>query len=145
MGDYYAAGMDEAGIAAAGAEPLRPFLDRIDAVASVEDVRALALDLHRMGVGPLFGIGVEADFEDADVYLAYVQQAGLGLPERGYYLNDDERSVALRGAYEAHVAAQLGNLGAGPDEAGPPPRRSWPSSDAWPRPPCRPSSSGTRS
>ncbi len=117
VGNYYAAGMDEAGIAEAGAEPLRPFLDRIDAVASFADVRALALDLHRIGAGPLFGIGIEADFEDADVYLAYVQQAGLGLPERGYYLNDDERSVALRGAYEAHVAAQLGNLGAGPDEA----------------------------
>ena len=98
-------------------EPLRPFLDRIDAIASVEDVRALALDLHRIGVGALFGIGVEADFEDADVYLAYVGQGGLGLPERGYYLDDDERSVALRGAYVAHVAAQLGNLGAEPDEA----------------------------
>ena len=82
-GNYYAAGMDEAGIAAAGAEPLRTFLDRIDAASSVADIRAIAVDLHRLGAGPLFGIGVEADFEDADVYLAYVQQAGLGLPERG--------------------------------------------------------------
>jgi putative endopeptidase len=117
VGDYYAAGLDEATIAAVGVAPLRPYLDRIDAIASVEDVRALALDLHRIGAGPFFGIGVEADFEDADVYLAYLGQAGLGLPERGYYLDDDERSVALREAYAAHVAAQLGNLGAAPDEA----------------------------
>jgi putative endopeptidase len=117
VGDYYAAGMDEAAIAAAGVEPIRAYLDRIDALASVADVRALALDLHRAGAGPLFGIGVEADFEDADVYLAYLGQAGLGLPERGYYTNDDERSVALRAAYVAHVAAQLVNLGATPDMA----------------------------
>ena len=111
-GDFYAAGMDEAAIAAAGAEPLRPFLDRIDAVGSIDDLRALNLDLHRDGAGALFGIGVESDFEDAAVHLAYLGQAGLGLPERSYYLNDDERSVGLRSAYTAHVAAQLRNLGA---------------------------------
>ena len=112
VGDFYASGMDEAAIAAAGAEPLRPYLDRIDAIASLEDVRAFNLDLHRGGLGALFGIGVEADFENAESYLAYLGQAGLGLPERGYYLNEDERSVALRGAYGAHVAAQFRNLGA---------------------------------
>ena len=111
-GDFYAAGMDEAAIAAAGAEPLRPFLDRVDAVGSIDDLRALNLDLHRDGAGALFGIGVESDFEDAAVHLAYLGQAGLGLPERSYYLNDDERSVGLRTAYTAHVAAQLRNLGA---------------------------------
>ena len=106
------AGMDEAAIAAAGAEPLRPFLDRVDAIGSIDDLRALNLDLHRDGAGALFGIGVESDFEDAAVHLAYLGQAGLGLPERSYYLNDDERSVGLRAAYTAHVAAQLRNLGA---------------------------------
>ncbi len=115
VGDYFAAGMDEAGIAASGIEPVRTYLDRIDAMASVADLRALALDLHRVGAGPLFGLGVEADFENADAYLAYLGQGGLGLPERGYYTDDDERSVALREAYVAHVAAQLGNLGTAPD------------------------------
>ncbi len=111
VGDFYASGMDEAAIAAAGIEPLRPFLDRIEAITSVDDLRSLNLDLHRHGLGALFGIGVEADFEDAEVYLAYVGQSGLGLPERGYYLNEDERSVALRGAYTAHIATQFRNLG----------------------------------
>jgi len=70
VGDYFAAGMDETGIAAAGIEPLRTYLDRIDAIASVDDVRAIDLDLHRIGAGALFGVGVEADFEDATIYLA---------------------------------------------------------------------------
>ena len=115
VGDFYASGMDEAAIAAAGAEPLRPLLDRIDGIASLEDVRALDLELHRSGLGLLFGLGVEADFEDASRYLAYLGQAGLGMPTRGYYLDEDERSVTMRAAYTAHVAAQFRNLGA--DEA----------------------------
>jgi putative endopeptidase len=117
VGDYYASGMDEDGIADRGAEPLRPHLDRIDALRSVEDLRSLDLDLHRGGVGALFEISVEADFENADAYLGYLGQAGLGLPERGYYLKDDERSVALRGSYTAHIAAQLRNLGESDDDA----------------------------
>ena len=117
VGDYFAAGMDEAAIAAAGIAPLRPYLDGIDAITSIGDVRAVALDLHRAGAGPFFGLEFEADFEDADAYLVYLQQAGLGLPDRDYYLRDDERSIALRSAYTAHVAAQLANLGAPRDEA----------------------------
>jgi predicted metalloendopeptidase len=117
VGDFYAAGMDEAGIAAAGAEPLRPLLDQVDAIASLDDLRAVNADFHRGGYGALFGIGVDADFEDASAHLAYVVQAGLGLPERGYYLNDDERSAALRAAYLGHVGAQLRNLGAEPEAA----------------------------
>ncbi len=112
-GDFYAAGMDEAAISAAGAEPLRPYLERIDATGSLDDLRAVNLDLHREGLGALFGIGVESDFEDNSINLGYLGHAGLGLPERSYYLDDDERSVALRTAYVAHVAAQLRNLGAG--------------------------------
>ncbi len=118
VGDFYASGMDETGIAAAGTDALRPYLERIDEVASVEDLRALNLAFHRGGFGALFGIAVEADFEDAEVYLGYLGQAGLGLPERGYYLNDDERSVGLREAYRTHIARQLGNLGIGPSDAG---------------------------
>ncbi len=117
VGDYFAAGMDEAAIAAAGIEPLRPYLDRLDALTSVEDARSLLVDLRNDGFDLLFALHAEADFEDSEAYLAYVGQGGLGLPERDYYLRDDDRSTALRTAYLAHVAAQLANLGANPDEA----------------------------
>ena len=110
-GDYFAAGMDEAAIDAAGTTPIGPFLERIGAIASVADVAALAGDLQRNGVGVLHSVDVTADFEDATTYLVYVGQGGLGLPERDYYVRDDERSVGIRDAYRAHVAAQLANLG----------------------------------
>ena len=111
VGDFYASGMDEAAIDAAGIAPLQPYLNRIDALATPEDVRALNLEFHRGGFGALFGVAVEADFENAEHYLAYLGESGLGLPERGYYLKDDEPSAALRGAYAAHIAAQFRNLG----------------------------------
>jgi len=111
VGDYYAAAMDEQAIAAAGLRPLEPYLSRAQSVASVADVRALLRDLQRTAASPLFGLGIAPDFEDPDTYLVYVEQGGLGLPERDYYLRDDEQSVALRAQYVAHVARQLGNLG----------------------------------
>ncbi len=117
VGDYFAAAMDETSIAKAGALPLQPLLSRIDDAATLADVRSLCRKLQRIGVGALFSLGVESDFEDADAYLVYIGQGGLGLPERDYYVRDDERSVELRRAYAEHVARQLGNLGAPADGA----------------------------
>ena len=111
VGDYFAAAMDESAIAAAGAEPLAPFLARIAAVESRADVAALLRELIPIGVGAFHDFSVAPDFEDADAYLVYIGQGGLGLPERDYYLRDDERSTQLRTAYVAHIAKQLVNLG----------------------------------
>ena len=111
------AGTDEEAIAAAGIEPIRAQLAAIDAIESAADARALAPQLERDGVGAFYGIGIAPDFADANAYLVYVGQGGLGLPDRDYYLKDDERSTQLLEAYRGHVATQLGNLGIAPDEA----------------------------
>ena len=116
VGDYFAAAMDEAAIAAAGVRPLEPYLARIAAAGSVDDVRELVRDLQRVGVSALHALGVAPDFEDSEAYLVYLGQGGLGLPERDYYTRDDEQSEALRRKYVTHVARQLANLGV--DEAG---------------------------
>ncbi len=111
VGDYFAAAMDEASIAAAGLRPLEPLLARIDNVASVADARGIVRDLQHCGAGPLHSLGIAPDFEDSNAYLVYVSQGGLGLPERDYYMRNDEQSAALRTRYLAHVANQLANLG----------------------------------
>jgi putative endopeptidase len=117
VGDYFLAGTDEAGIAAAGISALRELLDAIDAIESADDARSLAPRLERDGIGAFYGIGIAPDFADANAYLVYVGQGGLGLPDRDYYLKDDERSAQLREAYLGHVATQLGNLGVPDEEA----------------------------
>jgi len=111
VGDYFAAAMDEPAIAAAGADPLAPFLARIAATESRDDIAALLGDLIPIGLGAFYSVGIAPDFEDADAYLVYLGQGGLGLPERDYYLRDDERSMQLRTGYVAHIAKQLVNLG----------------------------------
>ena len=116
-GLYFAAAMNEDVIAKAGATPLAPYLERIEAARTVADIRDVTRDLVRIGVGALHGLGVAPDFEDASAYLVYVGQGGLGLPERDYYLKDDDRSVAIRDAYVTHVANQLANLGHATDGA----------------------------
>jgi putative endopeptidase len=118
VGDYFSAAMDEATIAEAGTTPLAPLFARITAASSVTDVRDIAADLQIVGVGALIGAGVSSDFDDSDAYLVYVGQGGLGLPERDYYLRDDERSTELRRAYVRHISAQLGNAGAEETAAG---------------------------
>jgi len=116
VGDYFAAAMDIDAIAAAGASPLAPFMTRIDAATSVADIRSITSDLIQVGVSALHSFGPAPDFEDADSYLVYIGQGGLGLPERDYYTRDDERSTQLRDAYASHISKQLGNLGT-PDDA----------------------------
>jgi putative endopeptidase len=113
VGDYFAAGMDEAAIADIGVEPLQPLLARIDGIEDLSDLGRQLRDLKRIGVGAFHSLTVSPDFEDPDRYLVYIGQGGLGLPERDYYLRDDERSRALVAAYVTHVANQLGNLGVG--------------------------------
>ena len=116
VGDFYASGMDVDQIEAAGLAPLQPWLDRIDAVSDIGDLRALTAELHGSGIGLLFSIGVSPDFEDSDRHLLYLGQGGLGLPDRDYYLRDDDESQRLRDLYREHVTAMLALLGQ-PEEA----------------------------
>jgi putative endopeptidase len=107
IGDYYATCMDTAAIEQKGLSGLTPDLDRINALASVKDLAPLVAALHRDGVNALFGLGSQADFKDASHQVANLYQPRLGLPERGYYLRTDARSVALRQKYVEHVARML--------------------------------------
>lgn len=113
VGDYFAAGMDVDAIAAADIQPLEDVFELIDGVAGPVDVARVLLGLKPLGVGAFHRMSVFADFEEADRYLTYLGQGGLGLPERDYYLRDDDRSTALVAAYLDHVTAQLANTGRG--------------------------------
>ena len=95
--------MDEAGIARAGLAPLAPLFAAIDAVKAPADLPAALAALHRAGIRAGFAFAVRQDAKDSRRYLAEIQQAGLGLPDRDYYFRDDERSKAQREAYRDHV------------------------------------------
>jgi len=117
IGDYYASCMDETAIDARGAAPLDPLLKKIAAVTSVADLAPLVAELHTVGVNVFFQFGSQADFKDASVEMAIVDQGGLGLPDRDYYFKDDAKSVDLRTQYLDHLARMSALLGAADNQA----------------------------
>src|SRR4029077_12564273 len=97
--DYYAACMDETRIESNGLAPVGPDLATIDALTNPDDLPVLVAHLHSFGVPALFRFGAQTDLNDATTMIADVDQGGLGLPDRDYYLKTDARSVELRAKY----------------------------------------------
>jgi putative endopeptidase len=112
LGDYYAACMDEAAIEAAGTKPLEPFLAEIAKVKDAKTAAQAVIQLHTLGLSPLFGLYPSQDFADATQVIANVDQAGLGMPDRDYYLKSDKDMKDVRVAYTAHIGRMFALLGA---------------------------------
>jgi putative endopeptidase len=107
IGDYYSSCMDESGIEAKGRAPLAVDLARVAAIKSKADIPAVVGHMHTVGGTGFFSFGAAPDFKDASQYMLIYAQGGMGLPERDYYLKDDETSVTLRKAYAQHVTKML--------------------------------------
>jgi putative endopeptidase len=118
-GDYYAACMDEATVNKAGLSPLQPLLDRIAKLQDKSQLAGLVASIHQLirpanlnfisaqYQGVLFGIYASPDFDDASKQLAALDQSGMGMPAREFYLKDDEKSKQIRDLYLKHVARIL--------------------------------------
>lgn len=109
--DFYRSGMDVEKRNALGLEPLKKHLAAIDDAKDLADIQKIVADLHVIGVGVFFGVGVDQDMKNVDAYAVYLGQDGLGLPDREYYLKKDAESLRVRSAYEAYVAKLLGHRG----------------------------------
>jgi putative endopeptidase len=108
IGDYYASFMDTGTIEADGINAIKPDLDRI---AAVKDVRELSRLFGETGFQSPIGVYVDQDPKDPNKYILLVYQAGLGLPDRDYYLKDDPKLKETRAAYQPHIARMLALAG----------------------------------
>ncbi len=117
IGDFYASCMDTAAIDAAGTRPIEPDLARIAAIKSVVDLQAAAEHLHSQGIGALFRFNSTQDAKDSTQVIGAAFQGGLGLPEREYYLKEDDKSKQLREAYVKHVGKMFELLGDPADQS----------------------------
>lgn len=94
--DFYNSYMDDAAATAIGIEAIREDLDAIAAINSLDDVYSTFSSLGIYGVNSPIGIAIFSDMKDPDTQAIYVVQAGLTLPDRDYYLLDDEQFVTGR-------------------------------------------------
>lgn len=104
----YNAYMDVEAINAKDLAPAQPYLDRIAAIETRED---LALVFAATGFSSPISGWVDVDSKQTDQYIFYMTQSGLGLPDRSYYLEDSAKNVEIRAAYKAFVTTLLERAG----------------------------------
>src|SRR5690606_35179706 len=103
VGDLYASFMDAEGIAAQGLKPLAEELERIDSLASRRDVARRIGWSQRIQAQHPFVYFVGIDEKNSSQYVSIVYQTGLGMPDRDYYLSNEERLKHVRDKYRAFV------------------------------------------
>lgn len=104
IGDYYFSGMDTLSIEKIGIKPLNGALSKIDEIKNISDVLKTVTYLNNsFAVSSLFGFNVTKDEKKSTQYIVYLSQNGIGLPERDYYFNIDERTKNIRAEYVKHI------------------------------------------
>jgi putative endopeptidase len=94
-----------------GIEPIKPILAKIDAINNIDDLQAYLIEMEPKGGGGFFGFGVGADAKDSNKNVGYLGSGTLGLPDRDYYVKDDEDSKEKRQKYVQHITRMLQYLG----------------------------------
>ena len=117
LGTFYASCMDEAAVEKAGTRALDPLRATVRKVKDVRSLAAAVATLHKAGVPVLFRVRDSQDSKDATKIILEVIQGGLGMPDRDYYLKDDEHTKAVRTEYLAHAERMLVLLGRKPAAA----------------------------
>ena len=103
IGDFYNSYMDVEKLNSLGYTPIAADLQAIAQVETHADVAARFAELAKIGVSGPFGFYVYGDKKNPDYNALYMGQSGLSLPDRDYYLKDDEKFVEIRAAYKAYI------------------------------------------
>jgi putative endopeptidase len=105
--DYYASYMDEATLEKLGITPLNPEFSRIDAMQNKTELATLIAYLSMIDVSVPLELGIGQDSKDSTKVVAGLDQGGLGLPDRDYYLKDDEKLKIAREKYVVYIEKML--------------------------------------
>lgn len=111
IADLYASFMDEARLEELGATPLAAELARVAALTDKRDIPAEIARLNRIGATAPYQLYVTQDDQDPGQYTVLLDQDGLGLPDRDYYLADDAKFKDIRVKYLAHLQTMLALIG----------------------------------
>ena len=117
LGTFYGACMDEAAAEKDGLQGIGDLLAAARAVNRPAAIDAAITALHRHGIWAVFGADAESDFQDSTTNILWVDSEGLGLPDRDYYLGDEESFAEARAFYRGHVQRMFALAGMKPAQA----------------------------
>jgi putative endopeptidase len=103
IGTFYNSGMDSVSIEKQGIGPLKMFFDKIDSIRNTADVQSVGAFLQTYLISPFFYLFSNQDSKNSTSVIAQFYQAGIGLPERDYYFNNDESTKKIREKYLIHL------------------------------------------
>ncbi len=101
----------------AGISPLKPYLEKINAITNITDLQNYLTEMEPKGGAGFFESYINADSKDSNKNVVYLGAGHLGLPNRGYYVKNDEDSKEKRAKYVTHITKMLQILGDTKEEA----------------------------
>jgi putative endopeptidase len=107
IADFYKSGMDTAAIEKAGITPLKPVLDRINAITNVQQLLDEVALEYTQGISTIIAGYIAPDDKEVTKLIPQFTQAGLGLPSKDYYTDKDANAVKNREAYKKYIANLL--------------------------------------
>ena len=117
VGDHYAACMDESTVEKKGTAPLEAEMSRIAAIKSKQEIIPQVAYMHGHGIPVLFSFYPMPDMHDSSLTIPNLDQGGITLPDRDYYIKDDAKSVETRQKYQEHVQKMFELAGDKPEDA----------------------------
>ena len=114
---FYQTAMDTNRGNQAGTDPIDGILKSIETISSVKDLQAFIEGVGPEGLAPFYRFSVNPDLRNSKVYAPYLGPGSLGLPDKDYYVKNDDESVRLRTQYKEHVAKMLPFVGYTNEEA----------------------------
>ncbi|MDE3253989.1 MAG: M13 family metallopeptidase [Bacteroidota bacterium] len=111
IGDFWVSGMDSAAAEKQGISPLSKDLAAIDQISNTDQLMAVVADMHTKGMRVMFSEGVYQDDKNSDVNAYQISQGGLGMPNRDYYFNTDQKTLGVQKAYQVLLQKTFRQLG----------------------------------
>lgn len=94
-----------------GISPILPYLEKVKAIKNISDLQNYLIEMEPLGGGGFFDFGVSSDPKNSNRNVGYLGAGGLGLPDRDYYIKNDEDSKNKRNLYVKHITKMLQYLG----------------------------------
>ena len=107
IGLAYNSYLDTAAIDAKGLDAFKPWLDQVHGLKNKNGLASLYAKADRIGIQTPFGFFINQDDKNPDRYVTGLAQAGIGMPDRDYYLSADPKIAEVRGKYLQHLTNVL--------------------------------------